>query len=101
MFRIAVIFAATAWGADLRVADAIQHENRTLLRSLIAQKADLNAATVDGTTALHWAVEYDDAEAVGILAKAGAKIDAVACNEATAPGECTKRWRINTQRCAM
>jgi len=68
--------ALTVCASDLRVSEAVQSENKTLLRSLIAQKADVNATSVDGTAPLHWAVEYDDAEAVDLLLKAGAKVDA-------------------------
>ncbi|HEY4362463.1 MAG TPA: ankyrin repeat domain-containing protein [Bryobacteraceae bacterium] len=68
--------ALAASCADLRVLEAVRTENKTLSRSLIAQKADVNAAAADGTTALHWAVEYDDLEAVDLLLKAGAHADA-------------------------
>ena len=68
--------AGCAAAADLRVAEAVQNENRSLLRTLVAQKADVNAASADGTTALHWAVEYDDLESVDVLLKAGAQVDA-------------------------
>jgi ankyrin repeat protein len=68
--------ALTAVGEDLRVAEAVQSENKAQLHSLIAQNADVNAAGVDGATALHWAVEYDDLESVDLLLKAGAHVDA-------------------------
>lgn len=68
--------AFAALGADLRISQAVQSGNKTLLRSLISQKADVNACSEDGTTALHWAVEYDDLEDVDLLLKAGAHVDA-------------------------
>lgn len=77
--RIASALALTALAAssaDLRVSQAVQSDNKTLLRSLIAQKADINACSEDGTTALHWAVEYDDLEDVDLLLKAGAHVEA-------------------------
>ena len=58
--------------ADLRLIEAVKREDHALLGSLLRQKADLNATAADGTTALHWAVEYDDAQAVDTLVKAGA-----------------------------
>ena len=38
---------------------------------------DVNAAQVDGTTALHWAAYHDDAETVALLVRAGANVNAV------------------------
>ena len=68
--------AVTTWCADLRVVEAAKSDNKALLRSLISQKADLNAAPADGDTPLHWAVENDDLEAVDLLLKGGAHVDA-------------------------
>ena len=38
---------------------------------------DVNAAQVDGTTALHWAAYHDDAETAALLVRAGANVNAV------------------------
>ena len=66
------------------VADAVQKRDRAALKTLLTQKADVNAAQVDGATALHWAVYWDDAEAAEMLIKAGAKPD-VANREGATP----------------
>src|SRR5262245_38946115 len=58
------------------VADAVMNGDRARLRTLLQQKADVNAAQVDGATALHWAVYRDDAEAARLLISAAAKVDA-------------------------
>ena len=60
--------------ADL--ADAAMRGDRTAVRSLLQQKADVNAAQIDGATALHWAVYNDDLETAQTLIQAGAKPDA-------------------------
>ena len=57
------------------VADAVMKRDKVALRALLEQKADVNAAQVDGATALHWAVYHDDREAIDLLINAGAKID--------------------------
>src|SRR5438094_4429765 len=57
------------------VADAVMKRDKVALRALITQKADVNAAQVDGATALHWAVYRQDLEAVELLIQAGAKAD--------------------------
>jgi ankyrin repeat protein len=44
---------------------------------LIDEGADVNAAEEDGTTALHWAVHYDDPEFATRLVTAGADVTAV------------------------
>ena len=46
------------------------------LRALLLVKTDVNAAQVDGTTALHWAVYRNEAAVVDQLLKAGAKVGA-------------------------
>jgi uncharacterized protein len=58
------------------VADAVMRQDTSALRSLVQQKADVNAAQPDGTTALHWAVHQDDVDAVDLLLKAGANVKA-------------------------
>ena len=54
------------------VADAAKRNDTSAVRSLIAQRADVNAAQADGTTALHWAARWDNAEMAGLLIAAGA-----------------------------
>jgi ankyrin repeat protein len=58
------------------VADAAMKKNGTALRSLLQQKADVNAPQADGTTALHWAARWDDLEMAGALIRAGANAQA-------------------------
>src|SRR3977135_2530340 len=72
LFSVAALNFA-AGRAD--VADAAMKGDKATLRTLVQQKADVNAAQVDGATALHWAVYKDDLEAVDLLIKAGAKVD--------------------------
>ena len=45
-------------------------------RRMLTRGVDVNATQVDGTTALHWAVHYDDAETAALLVKAGANVNA-------------------------
>jgi ankyrin repeat protein len=66
------------------VADAVQKRDKAGLKTLLTQKADVNATQVDGATALHWAVYWDDVETAGMLIKAGAKPD-VANREGATP----------------
>ncbi|HET9191956.1 MAG TPA: ankyrin repeat domain-containing protein [Vicinamibacterales bacterium] len=71
-----VLLASTAYAGPTDVADAAKRGDRTAVRTALARKADVNAAQVDGSTALHWAVERDDAEMADVLIRAGARITA-------------------------
>src|SRR5690349_1290234 len=48
----------------------------TTVRSLLAQRADANAAARDGSTALLWATHHGNADMARALVAAGAKVDA-------------------------
>jgi ankyrin len=71
---VALLSAAQALAASSDVADAVMRGKKDVLRSLLQQKADVNAPQIDGTTALHWAVRADDLETADLLLKAGAKV---------------------------
>jgi ankyrin repeat protein len=60
-----------------KVADAAERRDTALVRTLIAAKADVNAAQIDGTTALHWAAYNDDPEMATLLVRSGANVNAV------------------------
>ena len=80
MTRIVLAFLlaapAAALAATSEVADAAMKADRAAVRAAIARKADVNAPQVDGTTALHWAVEHDDLELTNLLLQAGARVAA-------------------------
>src|SRR5262249_55260093 len=59
------------------LADAVEQRDPARVRTLLQKGVDVNAAQVDGTTALHWAAYHDDAETAGLLLRAGAHVNAV------------------------
>jgi uncharacterized protein len=67
---VAVVEAAPA--GDPRLAEAAMNRDTAAVRSLLAQKVDVNAPGRDGTPALHWAVRLDDLETARLLLAAGA-----------------------------
>ena len=71
-----VVFAISGYASDARIADAAQKGDAVLLRSLVAQKADVNATQPDGSTALHWIVRDNDLETADVLIRAGASVSA-------------------------
>src|SRR5688572_25363414 len=62
--------------ANSPLADAAMNGQRTIVESLLAQNADVNAAQGDGSTALHWAAFRNDVEMAQMLIKAGANLKA-------------------------
>src|SRR5580765_2025171 len=69
-----IIGSDVSYGADA-VADAAgaaQKQDLAALRALVQRKVDVNVAQPDGTTALHWAVVWNNEEAVNLLLRAGA-----------------------------
>ena len=63
---------ALAFAAGSDAADAAQRKDLPALRSMLSKRVNVNAPQADGTTALHWAVHWNDVEAVTLLLKAGA-----------------------------
>src|SRR5215510_9542816 len=73
----AMLLSAGAFGASRSdIADAAMTENKQAVRALLQKKADVNAAQVDGATALHWTVRWDDMETTDLLLRAGANVNA-------------------------
>ena len=72
-FIAAAVSLAFAAGADAPLADAVMRGNQDSVRTLLQQKADVNATQPDGTTALHWAVRQNELELAQTLIRAGAK----------------------------
>jgi len=58
------------------LADAAMKRNQEAVRSLLQRQADVNAPQTDGTTALHWAVRWDDLDTAELLIRAGAHVSA-------------------------
>ncbi len=77
MVPVALLSVASLPGAPASdVADAAMNGNKDAVRSLLQQKANVNAPQIDGTTALHWAVRADDLETADLLIRAGANVSA-------------------------
>ena len=68
--------AVAAAEGDLRLTRAAQQMNRASVQTLLKQHVDVNAAEVDGATALHWAAYNDDLQTAEILVRAGANVKA-------------------------
>ncbi len=70
---LVVMLAASGFAARKSpLADAAEKSDRTTIRTLLKQHANLNAPQVDGLTALHWAAHLDDLETAKLLLRSGA-----------------------------
>jgi ankyrin repeat protein len=67
---IGSVFLSAAPASE--IADAVMNQSAGAVRSLLEQKADVNAEQADGTTALHWAARWNDLETAGLLIRSGA-----------------------------
>jgi ankyrin repeat protein len=73
---VLVLSMTTVSAVRSDVADAAMRGDKAAVRTLLQQKADVNAPQPDGATALHWAAYRSDKELTDILIKAGANAKA-------------------------
>ena len=71
---LSMALAAFAAAVPSPVADAAAKGEKAAVRTLLQQKADVNAAQADGATAIHWAAYRNDPELADILIAAGANV---------------------------
>ena len=104
---VVLLWAVSSTTAASGVADAAMNRDVAAVRSLLQQKADVNAPQADGATALHWAAHWDDLETADLLVRAGAHVNAanelgvtplsLACGNANAAMvarlSCSISWR--------
>ncbi|HXK05801.1 MAG TPA: ankyrin repeat domain-containing protein [Verrucomicrobiae bacterium] len=79
------LFALALSAADSRLSEAAMQGDSNTVRALLKQKADVNGAQGDGSTALHWAAFHDDLEMVKLLLAAGADVKAATREGAITP----------------
>jgi ankyrin repeat protein len=63
---------------DLRLVEAVQRQDRTAIRTLLQQRANVPGVNVrqpDGATAIAWAAHWDDLETAELLLRAGADVN--------------------------
>ena len=76
LLTVTAATAALAAGHDLRLIDAARTDKAATVKALIAEGADVNARSSDGSTALHWAAQNDDLALANALIRKGAKVNA-------------------------
>src|SRR6187549_105625 len=75
---LAALLACLPVRGESPLADAVQKSDQARIKTLLAERVDINAAQIDGMTALHWAAQKNDTDTAKLLIKAGA--DAKATN---------------------
>ena len=73
---LGMLMLLSAAPADSPVADAAERGDIEMVRGLLKDGADVNAAQGDGMTALHWAALHDDADMTAMLVYAGGNLEA-------------------------
>ena len=68
---LAMSGAGAAPGRTFRWFDAVKDGDTAAVRGLLDKGGDVNAAEVDGTTVLHWAVHHDYVDVTDLLIRAG------------------------------
>ena len=72
---LVIVSGLAATAAELsnsHLADAARDQDQKVVRTLLAQKADVNARSSDGSTALLWAAHWNDLDTAKLLLTAGA-----------------------------
>lgn len=74
---VLLAFVVTQAASLATIADAAERGDAAAVADLVRRHVDVNAAQPDGMTALHWAALNGDANIVGVLLTAKAKVDPV------------------------
>src|SRR5262245_12179686 len=72
---LAVAATVAAAANDLRLVDAVEHQDWAAARRFIDQRVDVNARQADGTTALAWASHWGHLETIDLLIRGGANVN--------------------------
>src|SRR5882762_11387755 len=78
-FSMASLMAAGVTAASGDLVEAARNQDQEQIRTLLNQRADVNARSGDGSTALLWAAHWNALETAALLIRAGA--DANAAND--------------------
>jgi ankyrin repeat protein len=81
---VPIVVSSCAWAAtvdtgDSRLVEAARKQDTKAVRALLNQKADVNAKSSDGSTALLWLAHWNDADTAALLLNAG--VDANLAND--------------------
>lgn len=75
VLTLLMVAEAAAANGDPALVEAARNRDQQQVRTLLNQRADVNARSHDGATALLWAAHWDDLETAGLLIGAGANVN--------------------------
>ena len=79
VITLSMVAGAAAADRDVRLIEAVRNQDQAKVRTLLAERSDVNARSDDGSTALLWAAHRNDLAVADLLIRAGA--DANAAND--------------------
>ena len=75
LLTLLMVVGAGAAQSDLRLVEAARNRDQLTVRALLEARADVDARSPDGTTALHWAAHWNDLDTADLLIRAGANVN--------------------------
>jgi uncharacterized protein len=72
LLTLLTVAGAAAANANLELVEAARNQDQQKIRTLLNQRADVNARSDDGSTALLWAAHWNDVETARLLIHGGA-----------------------------
>lgn len=73
---LSLLAVCAAAPAPPGIVNAAKTQDKATVRRLLQSGTDVNAASGDGATALHWAAQWNDTDTADVLLKAGADANA-------------------------
>ena len=70
------VLGVSAESRNVPLVDAVKRTDAAAVRALLQKRVDVNAQEIDGSTALHWAVQQGRVDLVNLLIGSGANVKA-------------------------
>jgi ankyrin repeat protein len=75
VFILAMLPSMASANQEIQIVVSAKERDLAQIKSLLNKSVDVNVADADGTTALHWAVHWDDRQMAELLLASGMVVD--------------------------